>query len=68
MKVLGKIDGMHCEGCVKRIENSLEKIEGVISYKVSLEPKSLELEIEDETVLNEVKEKIENLGFSIKIN
>lgn len=68
MKVIGKIEGMHCEGCVKRIENSLEKLEGVLSYKVELESKTLELEIENETVLDEVKEKIENLGFSIQIN
>ncbi len=57
------IEGMKCEGCVNRINNVLAKIKGVKSYQVSLEDKSLVLEVSKDKVLDEVVTKIENLGF-----
>lgn len=64
-KVL-KIKGMHCEGCVKRIENVLKKIKGVQNYKVILEEKSISLEVKTEKELEEVKQKINDLGFEVQ--
>lgn len=66
MKKVLKIEGMHCEGCVKRIENVLGKIKGVQNYKGSLEEKSIDLEIKNEKALEEIKQKIENLGFEVQ--
>ena len=31
-----KIEGMMCEGCVKNVKESLEKVEGVTSVDVNL--------------------------------
>lgn len=64
-KVL-KIEGMHCEGCVKRIENVLKKIKGIQNYKISLEGKSISLEVKTEKVLEKGKQKIKDLGFEVQ--
>lgn len=66
MKTNVKIEGMHCEGCVKRIENVLTKIKGIENFKVNLEEKSVYLEVKNDKVLNEAKQKIENLGFEVE--
>lgn len=63
--VVLKIDGMHCEGCVNRINNVVSKIKGVNSFNVSLEDKNIILSVKKDKVLEEVKDKIENLGFNI---
>lgn len=59
------IDGMHCEGCVNRINNVVSKIKGVESFNVSLEDKKITLSVKKDKVIDEVKEKIENLGFTV---
>lgn len=66
MKTNVKIEGMHCEGCVKRIENVLSKVKGIENFKVNLEEKSAYLEVKNDKVLNEAKQKIENLGFEVE--
>lgn len=59
------IEGMKCEGCVNRIRNVLASIKGVIAYDISLEDKKLTLEVKKEKIVQEVIQKIENLGFII---
>lgn len=65
MKTTIKIKGMHCEGCVKRIENVVSTIKGINEFKVNLEEQNVTLDVKKESILNEVKEKIEDLGFEI---
>lgn len=59
------IEGMKCEGCVKRVENVLEAMKEVSEVNVSLENKKanivLKKDVEDEVI----KEKIEALGFGV---
>jgi copper chaperone CopZ len=31
-----KVEGMHCGGCVKRVQGALEKLEGVVLEKVDI--------------------------------
>ena len=59
------IDGMHCEGCVNRVKNTLSMISGVKSCTVSLEDKKVELVLTKEISDDVIKEKIESLGFSV---
>lgn len=59
------IEGMKCQGCVNRIYHALAEIKGVKSYQVSLEKKSLGVEVTDDKVLDEVVTKIEDLDFSV---
>ncbi len=57
---------MHCEGCVKRIENVLAKIKGINNFKVNLEEQTILLEVKNEKKIEEIKAKIETLGFKIE--
>lgn len=62
------IDNMKCQGCVSRVSNLLSKIEGVNSYEISLERKSLIIEVDSDKILKEVVKKIENLDFQVILN
>lgn len=58
------IEGMHCEGCRKRVENVLSTIPEVKKVSVSLEEKTLTLS--REIPLRLLQEKIESLGFQLR--
>ena len=66
MKTTIKIQGMHCEGCVKRIENVLSKIKGIDNFKVSLEEQTITLEVKKENIIEDITAKIEAIGFNVK--
>ena len=59
------VEGMHCDGCVKRIQNVLQKMEGITEVQVSLEEKRVNIKSDRELDSKEIKEKIENLGFEV---
>ena len=66
MKVILQVEGMHCEGCVTRIKNVIENIKGLQDISINLEKKEVVLEVKNEKVLEQIKEKIENLGFKVE--
>lgn len=41
------IEGMSCNHCVKRVENALLDLEGLVSVKVNLSSKSAMIDVED---------------------
>ncbi len=55
MKTKLQIEGLKCEGCVKRICNILKQIKGITEFDLTLESK----------ILKEIKEQINSLGFTI---
>jgi len=59
------IDGMKCEGCVNRIKNAISGIKGVEDITPSLENKELTFTVKKDKLVQEVMEKIENLGFQV---
>ncbi len=59
------IDGIHCDGCINRIKNVLSTVKGIISYDISFESKKLVIEVKKDKVINEVIDKIEDLGFIV---
>lgn len=65
-KVEIKIEGMHCEGCSKRLTKVLNLVDGVKNAEVSLENKLADIEF-DETVakLEDFYEAIEDAGFEV---
>ena len=65
-KVEIKIEGMHCEGCSKRLTKVLSLVDGVKNIEVSLENKLADIEY-DETVakLEDFYEAIEDAGFEV---
>jgi Cu+-exporting ATPase len=58
-----KIEGMHCEGCAKRIENSLQKKEKIKSVNVSFKEKKAI--VETELSKEELQSYIEDIGFQV---
>lgn len=65
-KVEIKVEGMHCEGCSKRLTKVLNNIEGVNNAEVSLENKLANIEY-DETIadIEDFYEAIEDAGFEV---
>lgn len=58
------IEGMHCEGCSKRLERVLNGIDGVERASVSLEQKLATIEYSEEKVsIDTIKEAINDAGF-----
>ncbi len=60
-----KIDGMHCDHCVKSVTKALESIDGVSKVKVDLETKEAIITSKVNLDLNLIKEKITDLNFKV---
>ena len=63
MKLNLKIDGMGCEHCIKSVREALEEINGVKVLDVKIG--SAEVEAENDSVLNEIKEKLDDAGYDL---
>ena len=61
-KIELKIDGMHCDGCAKRLENALKKKENIKSVEVSFEEKKALIEF-DKIKKEEIENYIKEIGF-----
>lgn len=59
------IEGMHCEHCAKKVENTLSSIEGVNKVKVNLSKK--EAIITSKSIIDDqtIKDSFKNLDFII---
>ena len=65
-KVEFKIEGMHCEGCSKRLTKVLNNVDGVNMAEVSLEDKLAQIEYDEEiTKPEDLQEAIEDAGFEV---
>lgn len=62
-KIELKVEGMMCEGCVRRINNILSNIKSINKYHISLEKKTVILELEEDYALKDIIDKINDLGF-----
>ncbi len=58
-----KIKGMHCEGCENRIKNSLITIDGIDEVVANHIDGTVLIKTTKEVNLENIKEKIEDLGF-----
>ena len=63
MKLNLKIDGMGCEHCIKSVREALEGINGVKVLDVKIG--SAEVETENDSVLNEIREKLDDAGYDL---
>ncbi len=59
------VDGMHCENCVIRIENALNRTEGVLA-KGNLKKKAIHIRYSRPVERGAMVETIENLGYKVK--
>jgi copper chaperone len=64
-----KVDGMTCQHCVKTITDTLEKIAGTSKVTVDLDKKEVQVDYnEEETNLQEISDKIVEVGFELLKN
>ncbi|WP_336156464.1 heavy-metal-associated domain-containing protein [Fusobacterium polymorphum] len=63
MRLNLKIDGMGCEHCIKSVREALEGINGVKVLDVKIG--SAEVETENDSVLNEIREKLDDAGYDL---
>ena len=63
MRLNLKIDGMGCEHCIKSVREALERINGVKVLDVKIG--SAEVETENDSVLNEIREKLDDAGYDL---
>lgn len=62
-EIIFKVEGMMCEGCEKRIQNSLKSFEGVKEVTANHTDGTVKVVTEiDEKIL---REKIEDIGFKV---
>lgn len=65
MKKEIKIDGMHCEHCVARIEKALSSVSGVDKVKVNLKKGLAKVECAETANDSALKDAVESLGFTV---
>lgn len=64
-KIIFKVEGMMCAGCENRVKNALNQIEGVESVEASHEEKNVKVVTNGEVDVEEIKDKIDDLGFEV---
>ena len=62
MKLNLKIDGMGCEHCIKSVREALEGINGVKVLDVKI---GSAVEAENDSILNEIREKLDDAGYDL---
>lgn len=65
-KIIIKIEGMSCQHCAKKVENTLLSIENVKSVRVNLKDKTATVIINGFVDKNQIKVKIESLDYIVK--
>lgn len=61
-----QVEGMHCNHCVKSVNDAVGTLSGVNTVVVSLENKQAEVEYDDTAVsLEAIKAAIEDQGFDV---
>lgn len=65
-EIIINVEGMACEGCEKRIQNALLNLDGVKKVVASHTAKTVKVKFENKVTLEEIKEKISDLGFEVE--
>lgn len=61
------IEGMHCSGCSARLQKVLSNLEGVQVIDINYETGKGNLQVDFSKVkIEDIKENIEDAGFSVK--
>lgn len=65
-EIILNVEGMVCTGCEKRVENSLKEIKNVKEVTANHENNKVIIKMEDKADINEIKDRIDELGFEVK--
>ncbi len=66
LKIELKIKGMTCDHCVKTVTEALKRVEGVVAVAVSQEKGIAEVEIQDGTSIEKLKEAVKETGYEVE--
>ena len=58
-----EIVNLKCGGCANSIKKGLQSIEGVNGVDVELETSKVSVDVENETVVEELKNKLSSMGY-----
>ncbi len=65
MKKTVFIEGMSCNHCKMRVENTLKEMEGIKAAAVNLESKLAEVELTSEVSNEDIIQAIDDIGFDV---
>ena len=65
-ELLIKVDGMHCEGCEKRIQNALKNLDEIKKAIANYKKGTVNIILKKEISEVKIKEVIEDIGFFVK--
>ena len=65
MKKVISIEGMHCEHCSGRVNDTLANLQGVDKVKVNLKKKNAVIKCSDDLSNETIKQAITKLGFEV---
>lgn len=60
-----KVEGMKCAMCKKHVEEALKSVDSVKKVKVNLETGIVEIKSKEEIDNEQIKNKIDELGFNV---
>ena len=63
MKTVLKIEGMSCQNCVRHATEALEKVQGVESAQVTLEPGQAVVEHTEQVSVQQLTDALEEEGY-----
>lgn len=61
-----KVEGMVCGGCENRVQNALKTLDGIEGVIANYKKGIVKLKINEKIKEEIIKEKIEDLGFTVK--
>ena len=68
MKIVLKIDGMHCSSCAMNIDFDLEDLDGIKSAKTSYAKQNCEVEFDESKVnLDKILSQVKKTGYSASV-
>lgn len=59
------VEGMRCNSCAKRIEDTLKKNKDIKKVEINLNTKEVLITSTNELDINNIKEIINNLGYNV---
>ena len=65
-EIILNVEGMMCGGCENRIKNAVGAIDGVVDVSAKHDTGVVKLIAKDNVTEDMIKERIEDIGFSVK--
>ncbi len=65
-EIILNVSGMMCGGCENRVKNAVGEIAGVKEVFADHNTGKVNIKMEDNTSVDEIKETIEDIGYEVK--